>query len=116
MVRPHGGGYRRLRRSTAARLGGGGPPKTRGTETVAIKARAPRRRLLTIMLLATALVAGVALTPMAARAVHNEGLFELDGNIADSPVVTGQDWSAFQGPVAAGDTAPISTVFISDGF
>jgi hypothetical protein len=83
---------------------------------VAITAPTRKRRLLTILLVATALVAGVALTPMAARAVHNEGLFELDGNIADNPVVTGQDWSAFQGPVASGDTAPISTVFISDGF
>ena len=53
---------------------------------------------------------------MAARAVHDEGLFELDGNIANSSVVTGQDWSVFQGPVATGDTAPVSTVFISDGF
>src|SRR6266487_3062822 len=49
--------------------------------TVAINAPTRKRRLLTIVLVATALVAGVALTPMAARAVHNEGLFELDGNI-----------------------------------
>ena len=83
---------------------------------MAIKARAPRRRLLTIMLLATALVAGFALTPMAARAVHNEGLFELDGNIADSAGTPGQDWSSFRGAVAAGDTAPLSTVFVADKF
>jgi uncharacterized repeat protein (TIGR01451 family) len=79
-------------------------------------AQARKRRLVTFLLIATAMVAGIALTPMAARAVHTEGLFELDGNIADSAVVAGQDWSAFQGPVALGDTAPISTAFISDGF
>ena len=83
---------------------------------MAITAPTRKRRLLTILLVATALVAGLALTPMAARAVHDEGLFELDGNIVDNPVVTGQDWSAFQGPVAPGDTTPVSTVFISDGF
>ena len=83
--------------------------------TVAINAPTRKRRLLTIVLVATALVAGMALTPMAARAVHNEGLFELDGNIADNPVAAGQDWSDFQGPVAPGDTTPVSTVFISDG-
>ena len=82
---------------------------------MAITAPTRKRRLLTILLVATALVAGLALTPMAARAVHDEGLFELDGNIVDNPVVTGQDWSAFQGPVAPGDTTPVSTVFISDG-
>ena len=79
-------------------------------------AQARKRRLVTFLLIATTMVAGIALTPMAARAVHTEGLFELDGNIADSAVVGGQDWSAFQGPVAPGDTAPISTAFISDGF
>jgi len=83
---------------------------------VASNAPTRKRRLLTTALVATALVAGVALTPMAARAVHSDGLFELDGNIADNPVAAGQDWSAFQGPVAPGDTAPVSTVFISDGF
>ena len=83
---------------------------------MAIKARAPRRRLLTLMLVATALVAGFALTPMAARAVHNVGLFELDGNIADSAGTPGQDWSSFRNPVAAGDTAPLSTVFVADAF
>ena len=62
------------------------------------------------------MVAGMALTPMAAKAVHNEGLFELDGNIVDDPSVTGQDWSGFRGPVAPGDTAPVSTAFISDGY
>ena len=90
------------------------PTKRVGT-TVAITAPTRKRRLLTILLVATALVAGLALTPMAARAVHDEGLFELDGNIVDSPAVTGQDWSAFQGLWPRG-TAPISTVFISDGF
>jgi hypothetical protein len=68
------------------------------------------------MLVATALVAGFALTPMAAMAVHNVGLFELDGNIADSAGTAGQDWSSFRDPVAAGDTAPLSTVFVADGF
>ncbi|HZB34479.1 MAG TPA: hypothetical protein VE440_00265, partial [Gaiellaceae bacterium] len=79
-------------------------------------AQARKRRLVTFLLIATAMVAGIALTPMAARAVHTEGLFELDGNIAESPLAGGQDWSAFQGPVAPGDTPPISTAFISDGF
>src|SRR5215204_5117417 len=68
------------------------------------------------MLVATALVAGIALTPMAARAVHNEGLFELDGNIVDSAGTPGQDWSSFRDAVAAGDTAPLSTVFVADKF
>ena len=100
---------------TARRVGGG--PSTRGTDKVVrtIK-RAGRRRLLTLLLVATAMVAGIALTPMAANAVHAEGLFELDGNIADNAGAVGQDWSAFQGPLAPGDTAPISTAFISDGF
>ena len=83
---------------------------------MAINVRARKRRLLTLVLVATALVAGMALTPMAAKAVHDEALFELDGNIADDPRVAGQDWSGFQGPVAPGDTTPVSTVFISDGF
>ncbi|MGH3080487.1 MAG: prealbumin-like fold domain-containing protein, partial [Gaiellaceae bacterium] len=68
------------------------------------------------MLLATAMVACIAFTPMAANAVHNEGLFELDGNIVDNPAAAGQDWSAFQAPALPGDTPPISTAFISDGF
>ena len=95
---------------------GYGGLRPRGGTTVASKAPTRKRRLLTTVLIATALVAGMALTPMAARAVHNESLFELDGNIADNPVAAGQDWSDFQGPVAPGDTAPVSTVFISDGF
>ena len=95
---------------------GYGGLRPRGGTTVASKVPTRKRRLLTTVLIATALVAGMALTPMAARAVHNESLFELDGNIADNPVAAGQDWSDFQGPVAPGDTAPVSTVFISDGF
>ena len=39
------------------------------------------RRLSKLVLLATAMVAFIAFMPMAANAVHNEGLFELDGNI-----------------------------------
>jgi uncharacterized repeat protein (TIGR01451 family) len=78
--------------------------------------RGRNRRLLTILLVATAMLASIALMPMAASAVHDEGLFELDGNIADNPAATGQDWSAFQAPALPGDTPPISTVFISDGF
>jgi hypothetical protein len=62
------------------------------------------------------MVACIAFTPMAANAVHNEGLFELDGNIVDNPAAAGQDWSAFQAPALPGDTPPISTAFISDGF
>jgi hypothetical protein len=85
-----------------------------GLETVAITARARKRRLLTLV--ATVLVAGMGLMPMAAKAVHNVGLFELDGNIANDAAVAGQDWSSFRGPVAAGETAPISTVFVADGF
>ncbi|HEV3479729.1 MAG TPA: hypothetical protein VG144_09800, partial [Gaiellaceae bacterium] len=61
------------------------------------------------------MLASIALMPMAASAVHDEGLFELDGNIVDS-AGAGQDWSAFQAPALPGDTPPISTVFISDGF
>ena len=81
---------------------------------MAITARARKRRLLTLV--ATTLVAGMALMPMAAKAVHNEGLFELDGNIAADAAVPGQDWSNFREAVEAGDTAPVSTVFIADGF
>jgi hypothetical protein len=68
------------------------------------------------VLLATALVACIAFMPMAANAVHDEGLFELDGNIADNASAAGQDWSAFQAPALPADTPPISTAFISDGF
>ncbi len=80
---------------------------------MAITARARKRRLL--ILVATTLVAGMGLMPMAAKAVHNEGLFELDGNIAASAATPGQDWSNFRDP-AAGDPAPLSTVFIADKF
>ena len=62
------------------------------------------------------MVAFIALTPMAAQAVHTEGLFELDGNVVDNPSAAGQDWSAFQAPALPGDTPPVSTAFISDGF
>ncbi len=54
--------------------------------------------------------------PMAAKAVHNEGLFELDGNIAADAAAPGQDWSNFRDPATADDTAPLSTVFIADKF
>src|SRR5215210_4314539 len=74
------------------------------------------RRLSKFVLLATAMVACIALTPMAANAVHAEGLFEVDGNVVDNPSAAGQDWSGFQAPALPGDTAPVSTVFISDGF
>ena len=74
------------------------------------------RRLSKLVLLATAMVAFIAFMPMAANAVHNEGLFELDGNIVDNAALPGQDWSAFQAPALPGDTPPISTAFISDGF
>src|SRR5215204_4248667 len=62
------------------------------------------------------MVAFIAFTPMAANAVHDEGLFELDGNIADNPSAAGQDWSSFRAPALPGDTPPMSTAFISDGF
>ncbi|MDQ3777862.1 MAG: hypothetical protein M3310_03200, partial [Actinomycetota bacterium] len=78
--------------------------------------RGGKLRLLRRLLLATAMLAGIALTPMAAIAVHDEGLFELEGNIVDAAGVQGQDWSAFQAPALPGDTSPVSTVFISDGF
>ena len=78
--------------------------------------RTRTRRLSRFVLLATAVVAFVALTPMAANAVHDEGLFEMDGNIVDNTSAAGQDWSAFQAPSLPGDTPPVSTAFISDGF
>jgi hypothetical protein len=68
------------------------------------------------VLLAAALVAFVAFMPMAANAVHTEGLFELDGNILDNPSATGQDWSSFQAPALAGDTPPVAKAFVTDGF
>ncbi|HVD25838.1 MAG TPA: DUF11 domain-containing protein [Gaiellaceae bacterium] len=66
--------------------------------------------------MAAALVAFVAFMPMAANAVHTEGLFELDGNILDNPSATGQDWSSFQAPALAGDTPPVAKAFVTDGF
>jgi uncharacterized repeat protein (TIGR01451 family) len=71
---------------------------------------------MTFVLLAAAVVAFVALLPMAANAVHTEGLFELDGNIVDNPSATGQDWSSFQASALPGDTPPVATAFVSDGF
>ena len=45
-----------------------------------------------------------------ALAVHDEDLFELDGNTANDPAVLGDDWSNFQ---SAGNA--VSTVFVADG-
>ena len=40
-----------------------------------------RKRLLTVIVAAAALTIGIAMLPMTAGAVHDEGLFELDGNV-----------------------------------
>ncbi|HEX2496462.1 MAG TPA: hypothetical protein VHK46_06465, partial [Gaiellaceae bacterium] len=77
-------------------------------------APARKRRLTTFLLLACSLVAAIALTPIAANAVHDEGLFELEGNIADSAGTPGHDWASFQNPPAGID--PVSTAFVADGF
>ncbi|HEU6444807.1 MAG TPA: hypothetical protein VFL61_07120, partial [Gaiellaceae bacterium] len=80
-----------------------------------INRSAGQRRLLRFLLAAAAIVV-VALTPIVANAVHNEGLFELEGNIADDAGVPGHDWSAVNTGVFSGGTAPVATAFIADGF
>src|SRR5215210_1733622 len=87
-----------------------------GRGQVQTNASARRRRLYTFLVVAASLAAAIALTPIAANAVHNEGLFELDGNIADDSSVVGHDWSSFQASLPPADTAPVATSFITDGF
>ncbi|HET9322756.1 MAG TPA: hypothetical protein VFO03_02680, partial [Gaiellaceae bacterium] len=80
-----------------------------------INETAGKRRLLRFLLAAAAIVV-VALTPIAANAVHNEGLFELEGNIADDAGVPGHDWSDVHAGIFPGGSAPVSSAFIADGF
>ena len=77
---------------------------------------ARKRRLTTFLLIACSLVAAIALTPIAANAVHNEGLFELEGDIADNAGAPGHDWASLQGPLPPGGIDPVSTAFVADGF
>ena len=53
---------------------------------------------------------GIGFAVPSAFAVHDEDLFELDGNTANDPAVLGDDWSNYQ---SAGHA--VSTVFVSDG-
>ncbi|HEU4942811.1 MAG TPA: hypothetical protein VFT18_06065, partial [Gaiellaceae bacterium] len=71
---------------------------------------------MTFLAAAIVLAAGIALMPIAANAVHNEGLFELEGNIADDPAAPGHDWATFHNALPPGGVAPVATAFIADGF
>ena len=51
-----------------------------------------RHRLGLMVVLALCLGAGIALLPMTAGAVHDEGVFELDGNVTDD-AAAGDDWA-----------------------
>jgi uncharacterized repeat protein (TIGR01451 family) len=46
-----------------------------------------------------------------ALAMHDDGLFELDGNVANSPSVLGDDWSN----IYAGGNGAFATSFVTDG-
>jgi hypothetical protein len=75
-----------------------------------------RRRLRRLVVTAATLCIGIALLPLTAGAVHDEGLFELDAaaNYADDAATPGQDWSSFQAAAGAGVTSPIATVRVND--
>lgn len=61
--------------------------------------------------LVTAIAAGCLITATGANAVHDEGLFELDGNVADPVVGLPDDWQSIY---MGGDSA-FAKAFITDG-
>src|SRR5919202_189472 len=58
------------------------------------------------------LVVGFTVAIPSALAVHDDGLFELDGNALDEPAL-GADWNT---AVAGGTASQLSKVFVSDTF
>ena len=77
----------------------------------------PRRRP-TRVLMATGLGAVVLLIAGVAVAVHDVGLFELDGNVADDVLPLGDDWENLDDGVGDpnnDDNAVVSTFIFDDG-
>src|SRR4029453_7771665 len=68
-----------------------------------------RRKLGLLALLAAVIAVGFTLLPVTAGAVHDEGIFELDGNVLDDGG-PGVDWETFQTTGGA-----LSKTFITDG-
>src|SRR6185503_19337436 len=67
------------------------------------------RKVALVALLVVALALSLA---SAARAVHDAGLFELDGNVADSPAAgSGEDWATYF-PTGSGSAQ--ASVFVAD--
>src|SRR5262245_37959848 len=63
-----------------------------------------------LFILSLLMQAGALASPSSALAVHDEGLFELDGNAVNDPAVAGDDWNQ----VFNGTSNAQSTQFITD--
>lgn len=65
---------------------------------------------LVLFVLSLMLQYGALANPSSTLAVHDEGLFELDGNVANDAAVAGNDWDQVYNGTSSAD----STVFVTD--
>jgi hypothetical protein len=76
------------------------------------------RRLTVVLAIFAAVLLSVFITPQA-QAVHDTGVFELDGNAVNDPAVAGQDWSdvytAQSATPKACPTGASACSFVNDG-
>ena len=54
------------------------------------------KRRLPLLVVAVVMTVGIGFAVPSAFVVHDEDLFELDGNTANDPAVLGDDWSNYQ--------------------